>query len=129
VVEFHWDSSSGDLIGTKATTATGSGTTSVILPSGAASGSHTIHAVGDQGTERQVNLSFSAASGPTPTATATATATVEPTETIAPTVETPTETATHEQSATATVETPTEAATETPAATAAIEIPTETLAP
>ena len=122
VVEFRWDGDDGDVIGTKRTTATGSGTTSVTLPSGASAGSHTIHAIGNQGTERQISLSYSSASEPTPP-TSTATATAEPTETTAP----PTETATPEPTDTATGETPTEAPTETP--TAIIEIPTETPAP
>jgi subtilisin family serine protease len=142
VVEFRWDSAGGDLLGTKTTTATGSGTATVNLPNGASEGNHKIYAVGNQGTSRQISLSYSPALEPTPSPNATESATAEPTATEEPpaspepTAE-PTEAASPEPEPTETApptETPTVTASETPmeelpTETATVESPTETPTP
>jgi subtilisin family serine protease len=138
VVEFRWDSIGGDLLGTKTTTATGSGTATVNLPNGASEGSHKIYAVGNQGTTRQVSLSVSAALDPTPSPTETATPEPTATEELPASPEpvvtettSPTEPASPEPEITETVEAPTETPTATPTiepptATATVQAPTET---
>ena len=135
VVEFRWNSAGGELLGTKTATATGSGTATINLPNGASEGSHKIYAVGNQGTTRQVSLSFSAAAEPTPSPTATETATPEPTATeeqpaspepVITETAPPTEPTSPEPGATDTAEAPTETPTESPTATPTPELPTAT---
>jgi hypothetical protein len=118
-VELRWGSSTGVVLRTKVTTATGSAAVNALIPAESTDGKHSLWAVGDKGTQVRVTVTtFGAAEDPTPTPTSTPTSSPEPTAT--PTTDTPT----------ATTELPTETPTsEPPTPTVTLEIPVETPTP